>query len=931
MMLKENSRLPVFLLLFFLICGIASAQITLTGSLRGSVLDRDGAPLPGAQVTIKSPSLITPSMTQITNERGFYRFPALPPGLYTVTFRLDGFSALIREGIKISAGIVTTLDANLDMDVIKEEVLVIGQAPTVDRVQAGLSHIVSKELIEDVPASRDLVNVLEMVPGVVGRATHGSAQRDNAYNLDGVNINDPVLGTLNVGLSMDIMEEVSVQTGGLQAEYGSVRGSVINVITKSGGNEFSGSGLLYFRNKSLQSDNTKGTPFEGQESGFDYEVDGGFNLGGPIIKNKIWFFGNLTYYASDSFVLGYPWEKQPVNTPVDLSKPFIYGKLTFQLKPQHTLVLSYNHSNERSDHDGASWQRSEDATRNQSIPTHTINFQLTSFFGKNFIVETKAAFVDYTQKMLSKTGLPRLYETSTRLYSQGYGYDEIHTKKRWQFVMNGTYFIDDFWGNHELKAGAEVEYSWDKRDRSYHRDPRINLGPNINLTNGIPSYVEHQESYIRRDKKLLLGGFIQDKWTINKRLNLNIGLRFDHQEGIIPKQGEERDPVTLNGITYYPVVAETFKPIIWNTLAPRFGLTYDISGNGKTIVKASLGRYYMANVMQWFVTVNPNSDLQWRQRLNADWTLRGDPYNVSGGSVASIDPNIKSPYLDELTIGIERELITDLSLGFRYIRKWDRNLVEDVFIHRLDYEALMERGELIWTIFSPVTVVDPYDGQTVTFYEQTDLTAPGDSVVTNPPGAQRDYDGFEIDLTKRYSHGWQLNASYVWAYSRGLIDTSTVDDWSGRAYFNNPNYHINRYGRFPEERRHQFKVQAVYHGPWGINFGSYFRFLSGKRYARSITSSHLGLDLAQGSVTILAEERGTRACPDLYMLDLRLDKSFQLGKVGQIELMIDIFNAFNINTPTSVQEVSSSPSLVFEQATAIYDPRIIRFGARFKF
>jgi hypothetical protein len=119
----------------------------------------------------------------------------------------------------------------------------------------------------------------------------------------------------------------------------------------------------------------------------------------------------------------------------------------------------------------------------------------------------------------------------------------------------------------------------------------------------------------------------------------------------------------------------------------------------------------------------PNSDLGWRQRLNADWTLRGDPYNVSGGSVATMDPNIKSPYLDELTIGIERELITDLSIGFRYIRKWDRNLIEDVFIHRLDYEALMERGELIWTIFSPVTVVDPYDGQTVTFYEQTDLTA----------------------------------------------------------------------------------------------------------------------------------------------------------------------------------------------------------------
>ncbi len=870
-----------------------------------------------------------PSLTVVTNEKGFYRFAALSPGLYSVTFSLTGFSTLIREEIKISAGIITTLDTKLEMD-IKEEVLVISQAPTVDRVQAGLSHVVSKELIEDVPASRDLITVLDMVPGIVDRATHGSAERDNAYNLDGVNIGDPVLGTLNVGLSMDIMEEVSVQTGGLQAEYGSVRGAVINVITKSGGNNFSGSAIAYFRNKSLQSDNTKGTVFEGQESGFDYEVDGGFSLGGPILKNKLWFFGNFSYYTSNSYVLGYPWDKQPLNTPVDLTKPFIYGKLTFQLKPQHILVLSYNHSNNLSDHDGASWQRSEEATRTQSIPTHTLNFQLTSFLGKNFIAEAKVAFVDYRQSMLSKTGLPRLYETSTRLYSQGYGYDEIHTKERWQIVLNGTYFLDDFFGIHELKTGAEFEYSWDRRDRSYHRDARINLGPDIYLTNGVPSYLIHQESYIRRDRKLVLGGFIQDKWTLNKRLNLNIGLRFDHQEGIIPKQGDEREPVTLNGITYYPIVTETFKPIIWNTLAPRFGLSYDIRGNGKTVLKATFGRYYMANVMQWFVTVNPNSTLSWRQRLNSDWTLRGDPYNVSAAAVSIMDPNIKSPYLDEMTLGIEKEIISDLRLGLRYIKKWDRNLIEDVNPYNLDYEAL-KHGELIWTNFRPVTVVDPYNGQMVTFFEQIDLNIPAGEIVTNPPGAQRDYDGFEINVIKRYSHRWQLNASYIWAYSRGLIATSTVDDWSGRSYYNNPNYHINRIGRFPDERRHQFKLQALYHGPWGINLGTYFRYLSGNRYARSITSSHLGLDLAQGSVTVLAEQRGSRACPDLFTLDLRLDKAFQLGKVGLIELMLDVFNVFNINTATSVQEVSSSSSLVFEQPTAIYDPRIIRFGMRFKF
>jgi hypothetical protein len=377
----------------------------------------------------------------------------------------------------------------------------------------------------------------------------------------------------------------------------------------------------------------------------------------------------------------------------------------------------------------------------------------------------------------------------------------------------------------------------------------------------------------------------------------------------------------------------------WNTIAPRIGVTYDVTGDGKTVVKLHWGRYYIANILQFFVYTNPNAFTTWYWWLDENMNPVGDRWWFSAQSGTDMDPNLKSPYLDELNIGIERELFKDFKLAVRYIKKWDRQLIEDIDRNGLDVEALMRGDDIttVWTNWEPVTTTDPYDGSTQTFWNQIDTYVAGSYYITNPPGAERDYDGVELVLEKRFSNNWSMSASYVYGKSRGLIGTEFGDSHTGTAYFDNPNTHVNALGSFNLERRQQFKLQAMVKGPWGINIGAFYRLLGGRRYQRTINSDDLGLPLNQGDEDVYAEKRGSRKYPDIFVIDMYLEKMFRIGKV-RLSLFADIFNLFNINTASDIYEYSSRSTsingipVVFGDTEAIYSPpRIFRLGTRIEF
>lgn len=919
-----------FLLLIGALSFAAYSQIIQTGTLTGNVIDKEGGALPGVTVIIKSPALMNPHLSTVTNEKGYFRFPVLPPGLYTVTYELSGFKTFVHEGVRISLGGTVALnDETLEVSPIKETVVVTGKAPIVDVQKTTLTANYQKEFLESIPTQRALlISFFSLVPGVSNETYHGAAISDNAFMLDGVNVSDPQSGGILVSYGFDIMEELSVDTGALQAEYGNVRGAVINTVTKSGGNEIHGEASFYNRSKSLQAVNTKGTPLEGQYVGFIYENDATFNLGGPIIKDKLWFFGNLNFQWTESYVNGYTWEN-PGKVPTDLQRNYPYVKLSWQINDTNKLVFSFSHGNIKRKHRNASMYRDENTTWIQNDPFGVINLQWTKFFGSNLFINVKTAYCPHLLAFYAKNDKIGLYDSVTRFYSQNYGYDNISRRSKFEIEADATKFVDEWMGGHEFKTGLFMQFSRPSFQLKTYKDPRYGLGYLIYLKSGVPDYILNNEDYTQRAQNLMIGGFIQDSWSPTKRLTLNIGFRYDYQEGVIPEQGEDRTPIVYGGKTYDLSVKKAFKALVWNSVSPRFGLAYALTGDGKTVLKASYGRYYEPAISQWFNGVNPNGAVSWRQGLNPDWTLKGDPYLFSAASEGKIDPNLKIPYIDEFTVGIEREIMMNTKLGLKYIRKMDRNTIEDVDMNSLDMNAL-NNGKLVWTNYTAYSVSDPFNNENAIFYGVTNTALTFASYITNPPGAKRDYNAVEITIQKKYSNRWQLFASYVYAHSRGIID---LNSGSSTGIYNNPNSLINAFGLDQVVAPHQFKLQGSWSGPWGINVSGYFLYLAGQPYTRTIRSSDLGLNLSQGSVTLFAEEKGSRRLPDQKELDMRVEKTFNLpGKFGQLELIVDIFNLFNANTAITQETVSSNPALfIFGNTTGIMAPRILRLGIRLMF
>jgi hypothetical protein len=931
--LREEAvmRLRKSVLITFLVLALglsASAQIIQTGTMTGSVKDKDRGPLPGVSVTIKSPNLMAAQLSKLTNEKGDFRFSVLPPGLYSVTFTMSGFKTFIREGVQISVGQTVTLNETLEMSSLQETVTVRGEAPVVDVKTATMTSSYSKEFLEQVPTQRIRIgNYFALIPGASNDTYHGSTPGDQAFMVDGVNISDPLSGAILASWGFDIMEELSVDTGALRAEFGNVRGAVINAITKSGGNEFSGLASFYFRNKSFQADNTQGTPLAGRYVGFRFEDDLSFQFGGPVVKNKLWFFTAGQYFWYEQYVAGFPYNK-PNNVPTDFQRNYVpYIKLSWQLDASNKLVFSYNYKNFHAGQISASQYYTEDTTGIQNNPDDTFNFQWTKTFSGNFFMDVKMGYVTHILRQYGKHDTIQIYDSVTRLYSGNFLWDDNSQRPRLQFTSNATYFVDNWLGSHEFKTGFDAMYAWYRTIDTYYKDPITGLGGQIVLSNGVPSYLAHNEDFDRKNNMLFIGGFVQDSWHPIPRLSLNIGVRYDHQEGIVPVQGQNRAPVVYGGVTYDPRVTKMFKPMIWDTLSPRFGLAYSLTNDSKTVLKASFARYYLSLYGDYFGRdLNPNSSVSWRVHLNPDRTPYGDPYNFSAAVASKLDPNLKTPYLDEFTIGIEREILADTKLSLRYIKKWDRNIIEDTDMNALDTTALAT-GQFVWMNYTPYTVTDPYNGQQATFYGKTNTAITSVTYITNPPGAKRDYDGLEIILNKRYSNRWQLFASYVYAYARGNRGFSG----GYSSLYDNPNTLINVFGKESSIFPHQIKVQATWGGPWGVQIGGYFLYMAGAYYTRTIRSGDLGLNLSQGNTTILAEPKGSRKYPAQKTLDLRAEKDFTIMSKVKLNLMLDVFNVFNSNTTTSGETISSSSSIIFQNTTAIPSPRIFRLGVRLGF
>lgn len=780
--MKER-RLIVSIILVLSLVSLSHAQRQ-TGSIFGRVTDKEGSPLPGATVSISGPAMMGTS-SYVTSEVGIFRFPSLLPGEYEIKVEMPGFKTLVQKGIIVSVG--KTTEANLELEVAKveEEVTVVAASPVVDTQSTKLSINYGVQFLTSIPMNRDLYDIQNSIPGAIAdgadyRRTSsilGGTVRSQLYALDGVPMNDPATWYSMVNINVDVYEEIEFQVASLPAEVGQADSTYVNIVTKSGGNKFSGGGTIYYTGESLAQDllskeQVKALNVNPPEKYTDSR-DASINLGGPLVKDRLWFFINGRRLTWDQAYPGTPetrmWKLGFTNSPhYDLRHEEWMGfiKLTFQVAKnlRYMGMLHYNHIYEPVYSNSVGVDTSFEATEiwdheNTYTTTHQFNWVLN----QNTFLDIRGSYVWRYFPLISRNpGEPTYYDNVQKVYWGTSPYNDIYHRIKIPITASLTHFRDDFLGaSHEIKAGAEFEQTEYHRDW-YRANPYYSYW--ANYAAGNPYYYStsgargrlrirtcpaERDQWDVQDHTRRFSAYIQDS-IVAKRLAINLGLRFDYSYQYEPEQKRPQlrykyGPVELNpAITdpnallealraqwyadptlppYFPFdeLTTPWKKVVeFKTFSPRVGLIYDLLGDGKTAFKVSFSRYYEPvwsakyNAAQIFGASSIN--YYWYD-LNKNKLMDLPPldrYTLT--SYPNQDPNynyyvkdLKCPYMNEVVTALEREVYKDFKLGLQFLWRENKNIVEDTDLIN-GYDAnAKDEKGLIWL---PFTFTDPgWDGK----------------------------------------------------------------------------------------------------------------------------------------------------------------------------------------------------------------------------
>ncbi|MEW5899864.1 MAG: TonB-dependent receptor [Acidobacteriota bacterium] len=904
--MRTEKFIPLVLLLAVLVltAGAFLEAQRLTGTIRGTVKDENGEPLPGVTVEVKSAALIGGPQTALTTASGTFVFPVLPPGTYTVSFTMPGFQGTERDKIIVSVGKTATLDLVMKPSILQEEVTVVGKSPVIDVTKSGISTTYDQQLLESIPKARfTYIDIMFWAPGISMNETSteewhsslGSAGWSDNYLVDGVDTSFDWNGTTWVWNNPDIYQEGEIVAIGAPAEYGDFQGAVVNVVTKSGGNDFHGGVNTYAIPTGFVGNNVK-------DAEYPYHVgknwDLGLDLSGRLKKDQIWYYGNAQWKRYEYSQLGTPAEWPTI---ADYKRFFV--KTTFQLAKNHKLVASYQHEWSKLP-DVITPSQPFDATAEEPGDYGVPNIMLTSILSPNTIFEFKVGgwFVnDNWKPMDGNLDEPLYYDIATGQASNGiWAWSESKYTKL-QVNASLSHFADDFIkGNHEFKAGVQYTRGTSKSLNSYSG------GVVYYLYYGEPYSAYFQDPYNDGSSVNKLGVFIDDAWSITKRLTLNLGLRFDHQDGNIL----EVDRIDSQRKKTGEKIPGQNDVLVWNNWSPRLGLVYQLTSDMKTILRANYGHYYEGMTLMIFARMTKAIPPVYAYGYNPDTGKYDDFWYVWDPTQGyGINPDVKNSLCQQFSLGITRELITDLALELTYIYKYTNNF----------YSWWNTSAQ-----FEPVEYLDEYAGKYITVHNQ--ITPVEDNFLTllNPSEYKQKYRGLIIGLQKRLSNNWQLSSSFVWSKANGVSSLGQLGQGS-RHGIQNPNQFINNNwdSLLQSDRTYMFKLQGTYFLPYGFSISSNFVAQTGKPIARMLPVT--GMD--QGSFSIMAEPRGTSHRLDpYYMLDFRLEKRFAFSQRAAVNISADFFNLLNADTMTQTVDIGTSDR--FMRPDAIVPPRRVQFSLR---
>ncbi len=959
---------PVFLLAIgVLILASSLPAQRATGQIFGTVTDSQGEPLPGVAITAKGPRLVG-SATAVTNAQGSYRLLAIPPGTYNIEYTLTGFQPLVRKDIIVEAEMTVTLDITLNPSRIEEQVTVVGQSPIIDVRSTTRGATMNRQTFELLPKGRNFDSLLITVPGVqsenllAGTSVDGASGAENMWYVDGISTTNLINGTSGQGVNYDFVEEVNFKSSGYNAEFGGSLGGVVNVLTRSGGNEFHGEILAYYNDETLTArrrdilqynpaDTSRNQSviyyawdkYNGKQKW--HNIEGGFNLGGYIIRDRIWFFASfIPNYNYTNRTLDYTIQGRSASLNRDVFSKNVQwnGQAKLSAQPFQNLRLTASVINNMSVVRGCATGIPQSYSASTTVNYNALGFNYPNLsasgtadliVSNNFMVSARGGFfrTDQNNQLPGPATTPWYgfqmeqpfsYASTTDTIFPGIPAQYLHDagwssypranmiattktiRQKYNVNLDLTYFAT-LGGEHAFKIGGQFIRQGEDVDNggvqpivylAWTTDPTFNM-----YGTDFPTGTYGWYAVRGNDKTGAYGSvynafsnqwafYVQDSWTIAQRLTLNLGVRAESE--YIPSYSDNPEFANIR-----PIEFDFGKKI-----SPRLGFVYDVMGDSTLKLYGSFAIYQ--DVMKLDLAANAFGGFKWKSAYYTLDTFEFDTIGVGGNypgtylatldfrrpSFDQVDPDMKPFTQREIALGVDKLLSENFSVSLRVVNKNVLYAIDDMGI------VLPDIGETYY--YSNI-------GSDFINAKYAEAKAAGllPEGVPNMPKAKRNYWAVNLSFEKRLANNWLMGFATTWSSLRGNYSGLANSDEFGR---NNPNSersfdlwqfqqdkNLNTIdGPLPTDRPWIFKLYGSYVLPMGLTVGAVMQAMSG-----TVRTTAWNVD----GPGYYPNNRGDLGrTPFLYYADAYAEYNLHFGSRYGIQISLNLSNVFNVETVTRI-------------------------------
>jgi hypothetical protein len=954
----------LYVLLGLLVSSPTMAQSVITGVVK----DPSGAVLPGVTVDVSSSALIEGARSASTDSSGQYRIVDLRPGMYVVVFSLGGFDTIRREGVQLPSDFTATINAEMKIGNVQESVTVSGASPIVDVQSTARTQVVTRDTLDAIPTGRSFQAFAALVPSVrmtsldIGGARgstqtyiniRGLDQNQSTLFVDGLPVTPGCCGQIYYS---DVMnEEISYQTSALPADVSS-GGVRINMIPRDGGNRFSGTAVALYRNGAWQGSNLTPRLVDLGLTRIDkfekiYDIDGAF--GGPVLKNRLWFFTAHRRYGNDTPVAAsfYPDGRpgiQDDRTWADMAR------ITYQADQKNKITAFYNYTGKAVGHQLTPGTEPA-ASLGWYAPNYAASYvKWTSTVTPKLLLEVGPSYGNVHHKFPMQPGVeqvpltPAWYANASRVdldlvTRRVAPANTLYNRPGSVYLTGVASYVA---GAHSIRAGTTLTWS--------HYEHTFTSNANLvqQYRSGVPDSVLVQNLPVTSGEEGSNHSvFAQDTWRID-RLTLTGGLRWERVHSRVPGQ----DSAAGRFVPQRSFDAVENVPN-WSDFSPRFGAVYDLTGDGRTALKYSLNRYNQWEAMLLAMKYNPlaltTSQLRWTDGNGDDIAQgeRGCVYRTTGCEIdfstlpsnfgvrsLSQPRDLERWYTVEHGIEVQHTLTSGLSVSGSFVRGDFRDMP-------MSYNSLVSPAD-----YTPVQIYNPVDGTPLTIYNLNAAKATSVAIIDTSSSAQKKvFTGYTVSFNARLPHGIRafggFNADRVQWNNCGQPDdpnlTRLCDDWQND---------------LPMQK--SLKLSATVPAKWGIiasgswqnlqgyntgvdghatgvpSYGSAFVITRTTRYplgcpAPCPAGALVAPNLTLPSLTVPLQAYGAVFTERINEVEIRVARTFKHRGMS-IEPRFDVFNLLNSDTATAWRSVNYGTSS-YLQASAVPPARFAGLGLQIRY